>query len=46
MERSPKKFGAGDAVFENFGQIFEKLWLKNATKVDLQKLEEKVVAID
>ena len=26
----PQKFGAVGAFLENFGQIFEKLWLKNA----------------
>ena len=36
----PQKFGAVGAFLENFGQIFEKLWLKNAIKVnflDFQK---------
>ena len=29
-----RNYGAGGAVLENFGQIFEKLLLKNAVKVN------------
>ena len=36
----PQKFDTGGALLENFGQIFEKMWRKNAIKVnflDFQK---------
>ena len=41
MGAKPQKFGAGSAVLEDFGHVFEKIWLKNAIEVnflDLQKI--------
>ena len=37
----PQKFGAVGAFLENFGQIFEKLWLKNAIKVNFLDFQKK-----
>ena len=39
----PQKFGADGAFLENFEQIFEKLWLRNAIKaifLDFQKIPD------
>ena len=36
----PLKFCTGCAVLENYVQIFEKLWLKNAIKVDFWTLKK------